>query len=330
VLVKGSAHLENLGRLQVVAFDKTGTLTHGRPEVTDVIAFQPESFTSGQVLSLAAALEARSGHPLAQAVLRAAAERGTALLEVGAVESLNGRGLRSTYLLQAVLCGSQRLIDSVGISLPQEAAQKIAGLEAQGKTTMLVALGAKVVGLIALADTLRPDIQSTLSTLARVGVARTVMISGDNRRVAEAAAQQVGIHEVYADLLPEDKAAVVQSLAAKYGMVGMVGDGVNDAPALATAAVGIAMGGAATDVALETADVALMSSNLQRLPFAIGLGRATRRVIIQNLAIASVVILLLGVSAISGAVGIGLAVFFHEGSTILVVLNAMRLLGYRG
>jgi Cd2+/Zn2+-exporting ATPase len=195
---------------------------------------------------------------------------------------------------------------------------------------MLVTLGMQVIGLIALADTLRPDFVTTLAILRRLGLQKIAILTGDNPRVTAAIARQAGISDFYADLLPEDKAAAVQNLMEKYGAVGMVGDGVNDAPALASATLGIAMGGGSTDVALETADIALMGDNLHQLPFAIGLGRAVRKVTIQNLAVAGVVILLLAVAALTGVVGIGLAVLFHEGSTILVVLNALRLLGYRG
>ena len=198
-----------------------------------------------------------------------------------------------------------------------------------GKTTVMVAVGEKVIGFIALTDTLRPDIQITLKKLHHLGIQKTAILTGDNASVAAAIAKQAGLSEYYANLTPEDKAIAIRDLVKKYGVVAMVGDGVNDAPALATATVGIAMGGAGTDVALETADVALMGDNLDRLPFTVGLGRATRRIILQNLVIALGVITILVISSLTGWTGIGVAILFHEGSTIVVVLNALKLLHYK-
>ncbi len=194
---------------------------------------------------------------------------------------------------------------------------------------MAVAVDGQIVGVLALADTLRADAPRTVAALKRIGVRETVMLTGDNARVAAAMAQQAGLTDFRADLMPEDKVTAIRNLVAEHGVVAMVGDGVNDAPALANATVGIAMGGAGTDVALETADVALRGDDLSRLPFAVGLGRATRAVIVQNLVIAIGVIALLVVTSLFGLAGIGVAIFFHEGSTIVVVLNALRLLGFR-
>ena len=330
VLVKGGAHLENLGLLKAIAFDKTGTITHGKPEVTDIITFQPDVFSEKQLLALAGALENQSGHPLAQAVVRAAQNDAAHFPKIGPVTSLTGRGLRSSLEKQTILLGSLKLITEAGLEISSEISVQAERLEANGKTTMLIAVGGSVVGLIALADTLRPGIQETIKQLRNLGVDRTAILTGDNPRVAAAIAQEVGLSEYYADLMPQDKAAAIQELVKKYGVVAMVGDGVNDAPALANATIGIAMGGAGTDVALETADVALMGDNLGRLPFAVGLGRATRRIILQNLAIALGVIALLVIASLAGWAGIGIAILFHEGSTIVVVLNALRLLRYRG
>jgi len=205
----------------------------------------------------------------------------------------------------------------------------VAGLEQQGKTVMLVSVADDLVGLLAVADVLRPEAAETLARLKALGLAHTVMLTGDNATVAAYIAGQAGLSETRADLMPEDKLTAIRSLVQEYGTVAMVGDGVNDAPALANATVGIAMGGAGTDVALETADVALMGDDLSRLPFAVGLGRATRAVILQNLVIALGVIAVLGVASITGLVGIGIAVIFHEGSTVVVVLNSLRLLRFR-
>jgi Cd2+/Zn2+-exporting ATPase len=327
VLVKGGAHLENLGRLKAIAFDKTGTLTHGRPEVVDVIAFEGDS---SQILSLAAALESRSAHPLAQAVVRAAQSRELSLPEVGEVESLTGRGLRSRFDNRIVLVGSPAFMDETGVLIPEPQRKQLDELQASGRTIILVARDAKLSGVLALADTLRPDAVDSLAALKQIGVSKTILLTGDNPRVAAAIAQQAGVSDFRAGLMPEDKAEAMRSLAQTLGEVAMVGDGVNDAPALANASVGIAMGGAATDVALETADIALMGNNLSKLPFAIGLGRASRAIILQNQAIALGVIALLVLASLTGWVSIGIAVIVHEGSTLVVVLNALRLLGFRG
>ncbi len=329
VLIKGGAHLENLGRLKAIAFDKTGTITHGQPEVTDVIALDKMGLQADQILATTAAIESRSGHPLAQAVVRAAQAKGLSLPPVGEVESITGQGLRSSLDGQQVLMGNLKLIAGANIVVPEQALRKIEALQTTGKTIMIVAVDSHVVGVLALADTLRPDAAPAMAALKRSGVAHTVMLTGDNARVAAAIAQQAGLTDFRADLMPEDKVTVIRALNQQYGAVAMIGDGVNDAPALANATVGIAMGGAGTDVALETADVALMADDLSNLPFAVGLGRASARIIKQNLIIALGVIGLLIVASLTGWVGIGVAIVFHEGSTIVVVLNALRLLGFK-
>ncbi len=330
VLIKGGAHLENLGRLKAIAFDKTGTITHGKPEVTEVVALPGARLREDELLALAAALETRSGHPLAQAVVRAAQARSVLLPDAGEVESVTGRGLRSTVKGQVVLVGSLRFLDETGVAVSAQARQPIEALEAAGKTLVAVAVGGDLQGLIALADTPRADVPAIVRRLKRIGVEQTILLTGDNARVGRSIAHQAGLIDVRANLMPEDKVAVIRELCQRYGVVAMVGDGVNDAPALANATVGIAMGGAGTDVALETADVALMGDDLSRLPFAIGLGRATRAVIVQNLVISLGVITLLIVASLTGWAGIGVAIVFHEGSTLAVVLNALRLLAYRG
>ncbi len=332
VLIKGGAHLENLGRLKAIAFDKTGTITYGRPEVTDVVQISNLKYriSKDEVLALAAAIESRSGHPLAQAVARAAQSKGWVLPAVGDVESLTGRGLRSSVNGQIVLMGNLKLMDETGVTVPADVRQQVETLEANGKTTMAVAVDGQIVGVLALADTLRADAQRTMAALKKIGVREMVMLTGDNARVAATMARQAGLTNFRADLMPEDKVTTIRNLVAEHGEVAMVGDGVNDAPALANATVGVAMGGAGTDVALETADVALMADDLSKLPFAVGLGRATRAVIVQNLVIAIGVIALLVVTSLLGLAGIGATIFFHEGSTIVVALNALRLLGYRG
>lgn len=332
VLIKGGVHLENLGRLKAIAFDKTGTITHGQPEVTDIVKLPSSNDqinNDDALLALAAAVESRSAHPLAQAVVRAAQAKALSLAAVGNVESLTGRGLRSTVNGQAVLIGNLKLMEESSVTVTAEARQQIESLQTHGKTIMAVAVNGQLVGVLGLADTLRPEAATTMAALKRIGVRETVMLTGDNTRVAAAIAKQVGLTDFRADLMPEDKVKAIRNLTEKYGETAMVGDGVNDAPALANATVGIAMGGAGTDVALETADVALMGDDLAKLPFAVGLGRATRAIITQNLFISLGVIFFLIVASLVGWAGIGVAILLHEGSTIVVVLNALRLLRFK-
>jgi len=329
VLVKGGMHLENLGRLKAIAFDKTGTVTHGKPEVTDIVAFQSSGWKEADLLSIAAGAESRSAHPLAQAVVRSAQTKGVAASVMDEVESLTGRGLRAVTMGKTIWVGNQKLMDEAGVILAADAMQKAQSLQESGKTLFWVAENKTAIGLIALSDTLRKEAASTMSALKKIGVEHTIMLTGDNARSASAIAAEVGLTEFRADLMPEDKLTIIRELVKQYGQVAMIGDGVNDAPALANATVGIAMGGAGTDVALETADVALMGDDLSKLPFAVGLGRATRNIIMQNLFISLGVIALLIVTSLTGIVSIGIAVIFHEGSTLVVVANALRLLGYK-
>jgi Cd2+/Zn2+-exporting ATPase len=220
-------------------------------------------------------------------------------------------------------------MEESSVTVTAQARQQIESLQTSGKTIIALAMSGQLVGVLGLADTLRPDAAPTMAALKRIGVRETVMLTGDNPRVAAAIAEQVGLTDFRADLMPEDKVKTIRNLNQKYGETAMVGDGVNDAPALANATVGIAMGGAGTDVALETADVALMGDDLSKLPFAVGLGRATRTIITQNLSISLGVISSLIVVSLAGWAGIGVAILFHEGSTIVVVLNALRLLRFK-
>lgn len=329
VLVKGGAHLENLGRLKAIAFDKTGTVTHGQPEVTDVVAIQESGRKEVDVLSIAAGAESRSAHPLAQAIVRSARTQGVPASTMDEVEALTGRGLRAVTNGKTIWIGNRKLMDEAMVTIPADALQKADALQQTGKTLMWIAEEKTAIGLIALADTLRREAAPTMKALKGAGVAHTIMLTGDNTRSASAIAHEIGLTEYRADLMPEDKLTVIRDLVREYGQVAMIGDGVNDAPALANATVGIAMGGAGTDVALETADVALMGDDLSKLPFAVGLGRATRNIIVQNLFISLGVIALLIVTSLTGIVSIGIAIVFHEGSTLVVVANALRLLGYK-
>jgi Cd2+/Zn2+-exporting ATPase len=327
VLIKGGAHLENLGALQVMAFDKTGTLTEGRFAVTDIVSLNGAG--PDELLSIAAAVEQQSNHPLALAVVRTARERGLGLPAANGLENLPGHGVKSEIDGRPVLIGSVKLFEHADSRpLDAEIVQTVERYEDGGKTTMIVNHDGRFLGLLALADTPRPAIHATMDDLLDQGIQKLVMLTGDNDDVARQIGAVVGVTDVRADLLPEQKLEAVHQLQDEYGDIAMVGDGVNDAPALAASTVGIAMGGAGTAVALETADVALMADDLSRLPFAVGLGRASRAIIRQNLAIALGVIGLLVLTSVLGLIQLGGAVVLHEGSTILVVFNALRLLRY--
>jgi Zn2+/Cd2+-exporting ATPase len=328
VLIKGGVHLENLGRLQAMAFDKTGTLTEGRFRLTDVICL--DGLAQDDLLQLAAAVEQQSNHPLAQAVVQAARDRNLTLPRAAGLESVSGLGVQCEVDDQTVCIGSLRYFRQVdGRALNEAVIQSVGRLESEGKTTMAVSRNGRFVGVLALADGPRPGVRQTLQALREVGVPTLVMLTGDNEGVARRIGQAVGVTDVRAGLLPEHKLAAIKELQETHGDIAMIGDGINDAPALATATVGIAMGGAGTAVALETADVALMADDLSRLPFAVGLSRASRAVIRQNLVISLAVIALLIPASLFGLVALSGAVVLHEGSTVLVTLNALRLLGYR-
>jgi Cd2+/Zn2+-exporting ATPase len=328
VLIKGGAHLENLGALSTMAFDKTGTLTSGKFQVTDILPLNGAN--KDELLGLAAAVEARSSHPLAQAVVRAAQDRNLEPQPVSQLKIVPGQGVTSAVAGRPVQIGSLRLFqDAAGQQPDGELAQTVARLEEDGKTTMVVNRDGVFLGVLALADTPRSGVRETLRQLRSLGVRRLVMLTGDNDTAARRIGAAVGVTDIHAGLLPEEKLAAIRHLQQGHGAIAMIGDGVNDAPALAAATVGIAMGGAGTAVALETADVALMADDLSRLPFAIGLSRASRRIIRQNLAISLGVIGLLILTSVLGIVQLSGAVVLHEGSTILVVLNALRLLRYR-
>ena len=329
VLVKGGLHLENLGRLSVLAFDKTGTLTLGRLSVTDIVPDSTGECQPDELLALVAAVERHSAHPLAQAVVRASEERRLTLPQALTVQAVDGRGVQAIVQEKQVWAGSPRWFEENGWQPSPAMSDLVRRMEADGKTTILVRQEGGFAGLIAMADTVRPEARGVITALRDLGIQHILMLSGDSEQIAARIAGLVGLDEYRAELLPQEKLAAIHELAKNSQAVGMVGDGVNDAPALANATLGIAMGGAGSDAALETADVALMSSNLERLPFAIKLGRATRRVIRQNLAIALGVIGILSMASIFGWAGIGTAILFHEGSTLLVVLNGLRLLSFR-
>jgi Cd2+/Zn2+-exporting ATPase len=328
VLIKGGAHLENLGSVKVMAFDKTGTLTQGRFVVTEVVSL--DGHTPQAVLSLVAAVEQQSNHPLALAVVQEAQAQQLELPAANGLQNVAGRGVLSEVDGRPVMVGSLDLFrEQYGRDVPDRVTQVVGKLEAAGKTTMIAGYDGHYLGVLALADAARPGVRQTMQALLDLGIEKLVLLTGDHGVVARQIGQQVGVTDVRAGLLPGDKVTAVRALEDEFGAVAMVGDGANDAPALATAAVGIAMGGAGTAVALETADVVLMANDLGQLPFAVGLSRASRRIIGQNLAIALGVIGFLVLSSVLGWLALSGTVILHEGSTIIVVLNALRLLRYR-
>jgi Zn2+/Cd2+-exporting ATPase len=327
VLVKGGAHLEDMGRIRAVVFDKTGTLTGGVPEVTDVL---PARGSAAEVVALAAAVESRSPHPVAAAVVRYAQAQGIPWEPAEAAVELPGRGAFGRVGSLETLVGSHRLFDERGLCDHQLDAD-LARLEAEGKTAVLVGrLGSSdgpgvLLGVLGVADAVRPEAAEAVAALHGAGL-RVALLSGDNARTADAIAARLGIEERHADLLPEDKVRHVAAMQAAWGPVAMVGDGVNDAPALATATVGLAMGRRGSDVALETADIALMAEDLRRIPEAVHLGRATRRVIRQNIAVSLGVKAAVLALALAGYGSLWAAVAADMGASLLVIGNGLRLL----
>ncbi len=322
VLIKGGAYLEEVGRLQVVALDKTGTLTTGKPEVTDVIPLDGAS--PDIVVAVAAAVEAASEHPLARAVVRAAERKALRIPEATGFTALPGKGGVAVVEGQRVFVGSPRLFAE--ITDAPGTGEVVATLENQGKTVMLVGTAERAIGLLGLADQLRTESREAVRALRAAGIQHVALLTGDNRCTAEAIARAVGADTVRAEVLPAQKLEAVRALRAEFGSLAMVGDGVNDAPALAASSVGIAMGVAGSDVALETADVALMTDDLSKLPFLMRLGRQSVRVIRQNIAFALAVKAVAIAAVFPGWLTLWLAVLGDMGASVLVTLNGMRLL----
>ncbi|SEM76152.1 Cd2+/Zn2+-exporting ATPase [Mucilaginibacter gossypiicola] len=326
VLIKGGRPLEDLGELQAIAFDKTGTLTEGKPKLTQVIPF--EGITEEELLETAIAVERLSDHPLAEAIVKGGMERlkkNHKIPEASSVKGIVGKGVEAKIGSHEILIGNLALF---GKTLPEELKKQVEELEKGGNTSMTVKSGKNFLGIIALMDTPRKEAKNVISQLKELGIKKMVMLTGDNQQVAEAVAKEVGVTDAWGNLMPEDKVAAVQKLDKSEKKVAMVGDGVNDAPAMAKSTVGIAMGAAGSDVALETADIALMGDKLESLPFAIGLSRKSRGIIKQNLCISLGMVAVLIPLTILGIASIGPAVVAHEGSTLLVVFNALRLLAY--
>ncbi len=328
VLIKGGVHLEALATIQAIAFDKTGTLTVGRPEVTDVVSMPGVSAES--LVAIAAAVESRSQHPLAQAVVRLAGKQQLELPAAGDLQSITAKGVRADVAGEPVLIGSLKLWQHPDDLPPDEVVDAVGQVGARGQSVMVVRHGPRWLGVLGLSDLPRESVGPALEQIRKMGIGPLVMLTGDHRAVGEAIGREVGMDQVIADLLPEQKVTALNELMAQHGPMAMVGDGVNDAPALAAATVGIAMGGAGTAAALETADAALMGDDLARLPFAVALARQARSLLRQNLAIAGGMMTLLLILAASGQLGIGAAVIGHEGSTLVVIANALRMLRFEG
>lgn len=327
VLVKGGAHLESLGLVRTIAFDKTGTLTEGKPKLTDVVVCDGSS--EEELLSVAAAVEKQSDHPLAHAIVMGVQERRADLLTLEAtdVEAIIGYGVQASIAGNDVTIGKPGLFLRDG-SLPAQVIEIADSLQREGRTLMVVRSSQRFLGVLGVMDTPRESAKTIVAELHELGVEQTLMLTGDNQQVADAVAKHVGIRIARGNLLPEQKVAAIAELAHSKNGVAMVGDGVNDAPAMANATVGIAMGASGSDVALETADIALMGDDLRALPFAVRLSRAARTIIRQNLWASLGMVAFLIPATISGFANVGLAVAMHEGSTLLVVANALRLLAY--
>jgi Cd2+/Zn2+-exporting ATPase len=345
ILFKTGAQLEMMGRVRAIAFDKTGTLTTGKPQVVQIVPATGQS--ESRVLQIAAALESYSEHPIGQAIAQAAQQQQLELPPVTHIKAEIGQGINGEIEGKQVLVGKAAFIENVGADLeelkvsqlkvespnpqpsnlqPSTLKLRAQQLEAEGKTVIWVAYAGEVLGIIAIADTLRPTAATTVKRLKQLGIEQIVMLTGDNQRTADSVAQQVGVDQVYAELLPEDKVSVIRRLQRQYQTVAMVGDGINDAPALAQASVGIAMGAAGSDIALETADIVLMADRLEKLEQAIRLGRRSQSIVKQNITFALSFIVFLLIANFAGNITMPLGVIGHEGSTVIVTLNGLRLL----
>lgn len=319
ILIKGGAYLEDGRRLKAVAVDKTGTLTEGKPEVTDVIPMN--GFEKDKALLLAASLDTLSQHPIAQAIIKSFEGK---VANVSDFQSVSGRGVSGSIEGKPYILGNHRFAHESGICKP-EVEEQLAKLEADGKTTVVLGDKEKVLAIFAVADTLRETSIEAIRSLHDLGI-QTIMLTGDNASTAKAIASHAGIDDVRADLLPEDKLAAIEELLKKHGSVGMLGDGVNDAPALARASIGFAMGAAGTDTAIETADVALMDDDLRRLPDFVNLSRKTSSILIQNITVAIGFKVVFFVLALFGIATLWMAVIADVGASLIVVGNGLRML----
>ncbi len=328
VLIKGGKPLEELGSLTAIAFDKTGTLTEGKPKLTGV--YPLNGITEDQLLEIVISVEKLSDHPLAAAIVKGGTEKlKREVVAATNVDAITGRGIKADYQGNAIYIGNKELFTEKNNVLPDALRAQVDELESKGNTTMLVQQNQNFIGIITLMDVARHDAKETLTHLKRLGIRKMIMLTGDNQKVAEAIAKEIGITDAWGNLMPEQKVEAIEKLKRSENKVAMVGDGVNDAPAMARSTVGIAMGAAGSDVALETADIALMADKLSNLPFAIGLSKKAHSIIKQNLIISMGMVVILVPLTITGYASIGPAVVGHEGSTLVVVFNALRLLGYK-
>lgn len=325
ILFKGGKHLEKLSQVRAIAFDKTGTLTEGRPAVTDIISL--DSLSPQEILRITATAELKSEHHLADAFLRKAQEEKIPVetINAGHFSSIAGKGIRATVDGNSYIVGNHQLIEELGVCSPK-VEQTLSELEAQGKTVVILSNETQALGVIAIADRVRKESIETVERLHTLGIEKVILLTGDNRGTAVSVAKQLRVDEVKAELLPHDKLNEIQKLKTAHGSVAMVGDGINDAPALAAASVGIAMGGIGSDTALETADVVLMSDNIAKIPHGIMLGKKTLGIIKQNIALALLTKTVFIVLGIFGWTSLWLAILADDGATLLVILNSLRLL----
>ena len=329
VLIKGGRALEALGGLTAVAFDKTGTLTAGVPVIKNILSY---NVSQEELIDILYAVERLSPHPLARAITKKCEELMKEDHDVVAedISNVNGKGITATFNNDKILIGNKSLMTDAGLDLSETENAELEHLHSLGHTTMIVATEKKgIIGIISLLDDLRPASKEVISNLKRLGIPKLMMLSGDHQKVADSIGKEIGITHIMGNLMPEDKLKIIKQFKQEGEIIAMVGDGVNDAPAMATSDVGIAMGAAGSDVALETADVALLSDKIENLPFVIGLSRESKKIIKQNLIISLGMIVFLIPASLFGFAEMGLAVLLHEGSTIVVVFNALRLLAYR-
>lgn len=329
VLIKGGRALEDLGSLTTIAFDKTGTLTEGKPKLTNAIPLN--GFDENEFLSLVLDVESLSNHPLAKAIAKDIRQQFSIehKNQASNIKAIQGKGIKASYNGNDVYIGNEQLIRSENIIISPEISLQMNELLQNGHTAMLVTHEGKLIGLLSVMDVPRKTAKNTLNRLKNIGIEKMIMLTGDHQNVGDAIARQIGLTEAKGNLLPEDKVSAIQELKQRDSKIAMVGDGVNDAPAMANSTVGIAMGAAGSDVALETADVALMSDKIENLPFVIGLSRRSKSIIKQNLWISLGIVAFLVPTTLLGWASIGGAVAIHEGSTLLVVINALRLLRYK-
>ena len=326
VLIKGGEIIEKIGRVQVIAFDKTGTLTEGKPGVTKV---QPYNISENELLQLTASAEMFSEHPLAKAIIAKANEAILTLTEPSETELITGQGLKAKLDDKIILVGNRKLLAENRLAIPHDIEEYIKEEESAGQTAVIIADQKNILGVISIADTIREDSIILVKRLKAAGIRKIVMLTGDNERAAAAIAGKIGLDGYYAGLLPEDKVRILTELQDKYGTAAMVGDGVNDAPALASADLGIAIGGAGTDVAMETADMVLMSNEIIKLSYAIGLSRATVFNMKQNIYFAVFVVFILLAGVLAKLVFLSSGMLIHILSVLAVIINAIRLLGYK-